>query len=125
MFCDRFKQLHDSSGLTNKQLGDIIGVSEYTISKYRNGTREPSFQILNRIADFFEVSTDYLLERTDIKTVDDSITLNSIKTKFKNYPTSVSGIIDTVFAIITYNGSIENLDALDAILKELHKVMKK
>lgn len=124
MFCDQFKKLHDACGLTNKQLSNIIGVSEYAISKYRNGTREPSFQILNKIADYFGVSTDYLLCRTSVKNLNEMITLESFKHYFKDYPGSATKIIESIFSIITNNSNLNKLDSLQLIFNELDNLLK-
>lgn len=50
-----------------KHLGEIIGVSESAVSQYENGKRQPDQTILIKIADYFNVSTDYLLGRSDTK----------------------------------------------------------
>ena len=46
-------------------LGMELGMSQNTISRYETGTREPSHDELITIADYFDVSIDYLLGRTD------------------------------------------------------------
>lgn len=63
----RLKQLRKSRNLTAKQLSEIINVSESTISLYENGKREPDFKTLLNIADYFNVSVDYLLGKMDEK----------------------------------------------------------
>lgn len=50
---------------TQGYTADLIGVSRPTYTAYENGTKQPPMQTLNKIADIFEVSTDYLLCRTD------------------------------------------------------------
>lgn len=60
-----FKRLRTSCGLTQNDMADRLGVSKSTISMYENGNREPDFETLERIADFFNVDIDYLLGRTD------------------------------------------------------------
>ena len=60
---ERLKELRKSKQLTMKDLGQIINVAESTISLYENGKREPDYQTLSKMADFFEVSIDYLLGR--------------------------------------------------------------
>ncbi len=60
------KQLRTMRGLTQLQFGEKIGVAESTISLYESGKRSPDFVLLGKIADFFAVSTDYLLGRTNI-----------------------------------------------------------
>ena len=61
----RIRELRKQSGVTMKFFGDIIGVSESCVSQYENGKRQPDYETLKKIADYFNVSTDYLLERTD------------------------------------------------------------
>lgn len=68
-FQNVFKQLRLASGLTQAEMAEKLGVSKSTISMYENGNREPDYEILERIADFFNVDTDYLLGRTDKTTI--------------------------------------------------------
>lgn len=64
-FPERLKQLRNEKGLYQKELADIIGVSRPTVTQYENGTRTPDQVTLQKIADFFNISLDYLLGRTD------------------------------------------------------------
>lgn len=57
----RIRELRRQHGITMKEFGDKIGVSESTVSLYETGKRDPNFQTLLKIADFFDVSVDYLL----------------------------------------------------------------
>ncbi len=52
-----------------KKLGEAMNLGESTISQYESGNREPSFDILIRIADYFNVSIDYLLGRSESSAV--------------------------------------------------------
>lgn len=63
----RIKQLCAETQHTMKELGNYIGLSESAVSMYANSKRQPDCLTLSKIADFFDVSTDYLLCRTDIK----------------------------------------------------------
>lgn len=62
----QLRELRKQKGLTMKQLGKIVGVGESAISQYENGKRQPDYDILNKLADYFGVSVDYLLGRTDV-----------------------------------------------------------
>lgn len=66
MFKQRLKELRKKQGITQEQLAQILGLERSTIGKYE-GKKEviPSAEVLNDIADYFEVSIDYLLGRTD------------------------------------------------------------
>lgn len=69
MFGKRLKLLRTNLNLTQKQLGKNLNLSQRAISSYENGLRFPDEQILNLIADYFNVSIDYLMGRTDIKNI--------------------------------------------------------
>ncbi len=58
---NRIRELRKAEKLTMKQLGEIIGVSESTISLYETGKREPDQNTLLLIANHFHVSLDYLV----------------------------------------------------------------
>ncbi len=64
-FGEVLKDLRTERNLTRKALATILNVSERLIGYWENGNRECSFSMLLRLADFFEVTTDYLLGRTD------------------------------------------------------------
>lgn len=57
--------LRKNKGLSMKELGEIIGVAESTVSQYETGKREPDFETLLKLGEYFNVSVDYLL-RGDI-----------------------------------------------------------
>lgn len=68
-FQNIFKQLRLSSGLTQVEMAEKIGISRSTIGMYETGAREPDFETLEKIADFFNVDIDYLLGRTEKTTL--------------------------------------------------------
>lgn len=57
------KEQREVKGLSQKELATKIGVKQNTISQYENNIKRPSYEILILIADFFDVSVDYLLGR--------------------------------------------------------------
>lgn len=61
----RLQELRKSRGLNQKQLGDILGAAQNSISNWERGTREMDNETLQKAADYFGVTTDYLLGRTD------------------------------------------------------------
>ena len=63
-FGSRLKALRLSKGLTGLELGEILNVSNKTISTWENNTREPNQEMTSAIAKFFNVSTDYLINGT-------------------------------------------------------------
>ncbi|RWZ59859.1 XRE family transcriptional regulator [Halobacillus fulvus] len=60
----RIKQLRDKHNLSQKRFSEAIGVSNVQLSRYESGTRQPDYDTLQKIADYFEVSIDYLFGRT-------------------------------------------------------------
>lgn len=68
-FKNVFKQLRLACGLTQADMAEKINISKSTVSMYENGNREPDFETLEKIADFFNVDIDYLLGRTNKTTL--------------------------------------------------------
>ena len=62
---ERVKFLRTSKGLTQKQLADTIGVSEVSLQRFEYGSSRPSLDTLIALADYFDVSLDYLCGRSD------------------------------------------------------------
>lgn len=65
MFNEKLRQLRKERKITQKELSNILGIAQTTYAGYETGRYEPDFKILVVIADFFKVSTDYLLGRYD------------------------------------------------------------
>lgn len=61
----RLKQLRKKHKISQLKLAMDLGVSQNTISRYESGKREADYATLVQLADYFNVSIDYLLERTD------------------------------------------------------------
>ena len=61
----RLKEVRKAKSITQLKLAMDLSMSQNTISRYENGEREPGLEELVRIADYFDVSVDYLLERTE------------------------------------------------------------
>lgn len=64
---ERLKQCRKEKGLTQQQVAIYCDITEKAYQNYELMTREPKLEILVKIADFYEVSLDYLVGRTDIK----------------------------------------------------------
>ena len=61
----RLKVLRKAKGISQLKLAMYLNTNQNTISRYETGEREPGINELIKIADYFHVSIDYLLERTD------------------------------------------------------------
>lgn len=65
IFSKRLKELRIEKNLKQSDLAQVLKVSSRTISFYENGKRECNFNTLLKISDYFGVSIDYLLGKTD------------------------------------------------------------
>lgn len=61
----RLKEIRKSKGISQLKLAMDLNTNQNTISRYETGEREPGINELIKIADYFNVSIDYLLDRTD------------------------------------------------------------
>lgn len=84
-FSNRFRQLKDEAALTLKDLSEALGITSPNLSYYMKG-REPSYDILIKIADYFNVTTDWLIGRTDERNKENISTIEMIEQKLSNIP---------------------------------------
>ena len=61
----KIRELRKEKGITQEQLADAVNVKKYTIGDWERNRTEPNITTLVAMADYFEVSTDYLLGRSD------------------------------------------------------------
>jgi len=61
----RLKYLRKQKGISQLKLAMDLDMNQNSVSRYENGIREADYATLIKIADYFNVSIDYLLERTD------------------------------------------------------------
>lgn len=59
----RLKQIMADTGVTQREVAEAIGVTEPAMNHYINGRREPDIKTLIKLADYFDVSIDYLVGR--------------------------------------------------------------
>lgn len=64
-FGDRLKQLRNSKNLFQEDLANKLNISKSAVGMYERNEREPSFELLKKIADYFNVSIDFLLTGSD------------------------------------------------------------
>ena len=67
MFQERLKTLRLEAKLTQKELAEKLEIGQNTYSYWEKGIRKPVGENLNKLANFFNVSTDYLLGNSNIK----------------------------------------------------------
>ena len=61
----RLKELRKEKGISQLKLAVDLNMNQNSISRYENGERQADYQTLIKFADYFNVSLDYLLERTN------------------------------------------------------------
>jgi len=87
----RLKELRDEKNMVQADIADLLEVSKSTIGMYEQDRRDPDTEKLNKLANYFNVSTDYLLGRTDLREKDFSLSFNTI---------SVEGLNDEEIAAV-------------------------
>ena len=70
MFGERIKELRNNHTWTQQELGDRLGVSKQSVSNWENGNIMPSIDVLVRMSDLFQTTTDYILNRENDLTLD-------------------------------------------------------
>jgi transcriptional regulator with XRE-family HTH domain len=67
LFSEILKQLRIEKNLSQKDVANAIGVDRTTYTKYETGKSQPDFVTMQKLAEFYSVSVDYLLGRTNIR----------------------------------------------------------
>lgn len=66
-FAERLKQLRDERRISQAKVAKVLGVSRYAVYSYEKEKAAPSLDGLVTLADYFDVTVDYLLGRTDTR----------------------------------------------------------
>ncbi len=61
----RLKDLREDRDVKQKELAELLNIKQNTYSQYENGKREIPLEMLWKLADFYDVSIDYLIGRTE------------------------------------------------------------
>jgi len=77
-FGQRLRLLREEKKMVQKEIADLLGVSQSTIGKYETDQRTPSPKAIIKLAVFFDVSTDFLLGHSDIR--------NPLKSHYSGLP---------------------------------------
>ncbi|MCM1161177.1 MAG: helix-turn-helix domain-containing protein [Roseburia sp.] len=107
-------ELRKDKHLLQKDLADFLSISIGTVSNYETGAHEPDFETLCKLADFFQVSTDYLLGRTnlpyDIKKLNepirDGITISDITHTLMNMSRENLDSVLEYMELLTYKSKM-------------------
>lgn len=66
-FGDRLRELRTERQITGEKFGELFSVTKTAVSYWENGKSFPGEETVSKIADFFNVTTDYLLGKSDIR----------------------------------------------------------
>ena len=69
-FGNRLRKLRKENNLSQKELAKKFNTSKTAISNYENDYRKPNMDLISEFASFFNVTVDYLLDRTDIRKIE-------------------------------------------------------
>ncbi|GIO03019.1 hypothetical protein J5TS2_36870 [Brevibacillus halotolerans] len=123
-FGERLRSLRNEKKLTLRKLSEELNITYSALGKYERNEREPDFETLEKIASYFGVMIDYLIGRTDIKTQNELLFINSMRDleeKIKELPSAkkkfVMSIVDSANFIIN-----RNIDNDDIFLKTLSHI---
>ncbi|MBC2114747.1 helix-turn-helix domain-containing protein [Listeria innocua] len=97
MFGNRLKQLRKNNNKTQEDISKILGISRGAYSHIENGRNEPDMETIVKLANIFEVSTDYLLGKSN------------------------NGLVDTIAAHIDADASEEDIKEILAYIDEKRK----
>ena len=84
MFKDRLRKLREEKDITQRELGAILGIGSTAVNGYETGDSTPNFDRLIKLANYFNVSIDYLCGRTSIKSVAQEDNIFDIASKLQN-----------------------------------------
>ena len=85
MFANRLISLRKERGLSQEDLGNLINKKRSTVSGYETEGKEPDIETLCFLADYFGVSTDYLMGKSDKRNNVDTVFLNDMQNFKKHY----------------------------------------
>lgn len=117
MFDKRLKKLRTDKELSQKALSDILGISPSTVAMYEQGRRTPDNEMLKKIANFFNVSVDFLLGNSNsnvppIDTWEPTLNKKDEKDIEKRFDKIINGLENE-------EGLMLNGEVLDDITKQL------
>lgn len=126
LISERLKNLRREKGLTQKALADKIGIHVLTVQQYELGKRSPQADIIIKLAEALDVSTDFLLTgKTNDATPPEQRTLSGDEKEISNEPNSnhivVMGFGGTNKYIDLTEDELEQVEILLQILKEKRK----
>lgn len=108
MFSQRIKLLRKEKKLTQQNLADFLEVRRSTYGEYERGKIMPPYDKIQRLADYFNVSVDYLMGATNFKTLDEKI-----DTIAKRDITDIKQVLNLLIEELEEDNTIVKFDGLE------------
>lgn len=90
---DKIKNLRLEKGYDQQDICDFLNIEQSTLSNYENNRRTPKLEMIAKMADFFGVTTDYLLDREVELTKKDKMEIDEYLNQFENELLSQTGLM--------------------------------
>lgn len=121
---DNLKRLRKQQNKTQKQVAEFLGITREAYTQYENGSRRPDYETINSLADFFEVTVDSLLGRSEKKSEEQKEIVLSEK-ELKAIKKKAEGFKDSMIASIgiAFDGEVEDEETLEKVLIALEEGM--
>lgn len=103
MFSNKLKELRKKNGLTQLELSKKLGIGQSTIGMYESNIRKPSYEVIKKIADYFNVTVDYLISDNDIEDLEDIDDLIEFTRNIKKLSPKQKEQVQTFISYILHN----------------------
>jgi transcriptional regulator with XRE-family HTH domain len=136
MFGERIRLLRKEKGMTLRALSEELEIPFTTLGNYERGDRQPSFETFKALADYFEVSIDYLVGRVDARNMDEYLLQTDFElldqllkqTDDPNIRSLTANLFDRLYSIVTNNEYrvpvVKELELLTDILDSVSEIKK-
>lgn len=119
-FSQRLRQLREEKGILQKNIAEVLNITRAAITQYENDNRFPDQEMLMKIADFYDVTLDYLLGRTDVRYINHIIPVYEFN--IKDIEESIMFILDQ--EDITLDGETLSYESKLILESSIHNGIK-
>ena len=100
IFATRMVLLRKEKGMTQQEMANIFQKSRQAISSYETQEREPKYDFLCKMADYFDVSSDYLLGRTNERNPKNNTVINNFNKNYDLLPITLKNLVNDTYSSI-------------------------
>ncbi|MGE5630658.1 MAG: helix-turn-helix domain-containing protein [Caulobacteraceae bacterium] len=125
MIGERINMLRKERNLSMRELGDILGVSNGAINKYEKNKAYPSYEVIDKMSRYFDVSLDFLFCRTNIRDSNIVNTTNDLSAFLSSLDHASIGDISNTYSLLeNLSVSIDLLKSEKVTEKELRHLLR-